>query len=66
LSVGLKRVLISKGTRFSLIDNELLEHLKENTDQINSMSSPFIDTFIPMSMVSRISSALSFLVLRCD
>jgi hypothetical protein len=54
-----------QGTRFSPIDNELLEHLKEKTDQTNSKSYPFIDAFIPMSMVRRISSALSFLVLRC-
>jgi hypothetical protein len=65
LSVGLKRVLIGNGTHFSPTDNELLEHLKENTDQANSMSYPFIDTFIPMSMVRRIISAFSFLVLRC-
>jgi hypothetical protein len=60
-----ERVLIGKGNRFSPTDNELLEHLKENTDQRNSMSYPFIDTFIPMSMVRIITSALSFLVLRC-
>jgi hypothetical protein len=65
LSAGLKWVLIGKGTRFSPTDNELLEHLKEKTDQLNSMSYPFIDAFIPMSMVIRIISALSFLVLRC-
>jgi hypothetical protein len=46
LTLGLKLVLIGKGTHFSPTDNELLEHLKEK-------------------MVSRISSALSFLVLRC-
>jgi hypothetical protein len=65
LSVGLKRVLIGKGTHFSPTDNELLEHLKEKTDQTNSMSYPFVDAFIPMSLVRRISSALSFLVLKC-
>jgi hypothetical protein len=60
-----ERVLIGKGNRFSPTDNKLLEHLKEKTDQRNSMSYPFIDTFIPMSMVRIITSALSFLVLRC-
>jgi hypothetical protein len=65
LSVGLKRVLIGKGTHFSPTDNELLEHLKEKTDQTNSMSYSFIDAFIPMSMVRRLISALSFLALRC-
>jgi hypothetical protein len=65
LFVGLKRVLIGKGTHFSPTDNELLEHLKEKTDQTNSMSYPFIKFFIPMSMVRRIISALSFLVLSC-
>jgi hypothetical protein len=65
LSVGLKRVLIGKGTRFSPTDNEPLEHLKEKSDQTNSMSYPFIGAFIPMSMVRRIIAALSFLVLRC-
>jgi hypothetical protein len=54
-----------KGTRFSPTDNELLEHFKEKTDQTNSMSYPFIDVLIPLSMVRRISSALSFLVLMC-
>jgi hypothetical protein len=61
LSVGLKHVIIGKGTYFSPIDNELLEHLKEKTDQRNSTSYPFIDAFILMYMVRRISSALSFL-----
>jgi hypothetical protein len=65
LSIGLKWVLIGKGTHFSPTNNKLLEHLKEKTNQTNSMSYPFIDAFIPMSMVRRIISALSFLVLRC-
>jgi hypothetical protein len=65
VSVGLTRVLIGTGTRFSPTDNELLEHLKEKTDQTNSLCYPFIDAFIPMFMVRRINSALSFLVLRC-
>jgi hypothetical protein len=65
LSVGLKRVLIGKGTHFSPTDNELLEHLKEKMDQTNSMSYPFIDAFVPMTMVIRRSFALCFLVLRC-
>jgi hypothetical protein len=65
MSVGLKQVRIGKGTCFSPTDNELLEHLKEKTEQTNSMSYPFIDAFIPMSMVRRISSALNFFVLRC-
>jgi hypothetical protein len=55
---------ISKGTRFSLIDNELLEHLKEHTSQTNSMLYPFIDTFIPMSLTVGATFALSFLVVR--
>jgi hypothetical protein len=62
---GLKRVLIGKSTHFSPTDNELLEHLKEKTYQTNSMSYPFIDTFIPMSMVRKIKTALSFFVIRC-
>jgi hypothetical protein len=49
------------GTRFRPTDNELLEHLKEKTDQTNSMFDPFIDAFIPMFMVRRTSSALGFL-----
>jgi hypothetical protein len=65
LSVGLKRVLIGKGTHFIPTNKELLEYLKEKSDQTNSMSYPFIDALIPMSMVSRISFALSFLFLRC-
>jgi hypothetical protein len=64
LSAGLKRVLKGKGTHFSPTDNELLEYLKEKTKQTNSISFPFIDAFIPMSM-GRITSTLSFLVLRC-
>jgi hypothetical protein len=62
LSVGLKWVLIGKGTRFSPTDNELLEHLKEKTSQTNAMLKPFIDAFIPISFVIRASSAFSFLV----
>jgi hypothetical protein len=65
LYVGQKWVLIGSGTRFSPTDNELIEHLKEKTDETNSMSYPFIEAFIPMSMVRRISSSFSFLVLRC-
>jgi hypothetical protein len=64
LSVGLKRVLIGKGTRFSLTDNELLEHLKERSSQTNSMLYPFTNAFIPISFVIRASSVLSFLVVR--
>jgi hypothetical protein len=63
LSVRLKRVPLLISTRFSPTDNELLEHLKEKTDQTNSMPYPFIDAFISMSMIKRISLALSFLVL---
>jgi hypothetical protein len=33
LSVGLKWVLIGKGTHFSPTDNKILEHLKEKTNQ---------------------------------
>jgi hypothetical protein len=65
LSIGLKWVPLPISTRFSPTDNELLEHLKEKTDQTNSMPYPFIDAFISMSMIKRISLALSFLVLRC-
>jgi hypothetical protein len=50
---------------FSSTDHELLENLEEKTDQTNSMSYPLIDAFFPMSFVGRMSSALSFLVLRC-
>jgi hypothetical protein len=63
LSVGLRRVPVGKGTYFSPTD-ELLEHLKEQTSQTNSMLYPFIDAFIPMSLAFRASSALSFLVVR--
>jgi hypothetical protein len=60
LSVGLKRVLIGKGTRFSPSYNKLLEHLEEKTSRTNSMLYPFIDAFILVSFVFRSSSAPSF------
>jgi Rps23 Pro-64 3,4-dihydroxylase Tpa1-like proline 4-hydroxylase len=34
-------------------NNELLQNLKEKTKEINSIFYPFIDAFIPMSMVRR-------------
>jgi hypothetical protein len=51
-------------TCFSPTYNELLENLKEKTDQTNSIFYPFIDTFIPMYMARRMISAISCLVLR--
>jgi hypothetical protein len=49
-------------TRFSPIDNELLENLKKSLKK-KSISYPFIDAFIPMYMVRRMISTLSCLVL---
>jgi hypothetical protein len=63
LSVGPKQAPIGKGTHFSPTNNELLEHLKQQTSQTNSMLYTFIDTFIPMSLAFRASSAFSFLVI---